>query len=125
MKTGKNPKGYLTRLQMYITIDLKGDNIMSNKLTHKKTEQICKEYKDFIDSPFSDGYTVAYLENKFKMSIEDMRKVYEENRPKSNKLSPEELLKQISSLIHSQSIMSNGKIINNITELLDDNGYTE
>lgn len=109
---------------MYNTIDLKGDNIMSNKLTHKKTEQICKEYKDFIDSPFSDGYTVVYLENKFKMSIEDMRKIYEENRPKS-KLSPEELLKQISSLIHSQSIMSNGKIINNITELLEDNGYTE
>ena len=54
-----------------------------------------------------------------------MRKVYEENRPKSNKLSSEELLKQISSLIHSQSIMSNGKIINNITELLKDNGYTE
>ena len=125
MKTGKNPKRYLTRLQMYITIDLKGDNIMSNKLTHKKTEQICKEYKDFIDSPFSDGYTVVYLENKFGMSIEDMRKVYEENRPKSNKLSPEELLKQISSLIHSQSIMSDGKIINNITELLEDNGYTE
>lgn len=98
---------------------------MRNKATHKKTEQICKEYKDFIDSPFSDGYTVAYLENKFKMSIEDMRKIYEENRPKSNKLSPEELLKQISSLIHSQSIMSDGKIINNITELLEDNGYTE
>ena len=125
MKTGKNPKRYLTRLRMYNTIDLKGDNIMSNKTTHKKTEQICKEYKDFIDSPFSDGYTVVYLENKFGMSIEDMRKVYEENRPKSNKLSPEELLKQISSLIHLQSIMSNGKIINNITELLDDNGYTE
>ena len=105
--------------------DNKGDNIMSNKATHKKTEQICKEYKDFIDSPFSDGYTVVYLENKFGMSIEDMRKIYEENRPKSNKLSPEELLKQISSLIHSQSIMSDGKIINNITELLDDNGYTE
>ena len=42
---------------------------MNNKLTRKKTEQICKKYKDYIDSPFSDGYTVVYLENKFGMSI--------------------------------------------------------
>ena len=89
------------------------------------TEQICSAYKDFIDSPYSDGYTVVYLESKFGMSIEDMEKIYKKNRTKSYNLTSEELLKKISSLVHTQSILSNGKIINDITELLEDNGYTE
>lgn len=38
MKTGKNPKRYLTRLQMYNTIDLKGDNIMKELLQQVENE---------------------------------------------------------------------------------------
>lgn len=89
-----------------------------------KIKKICEEYKDFIDDPFSDGYTAVYLENKYKMTIEDMRKIYEENRPKK-KLSPEELLKQISEIVHRQYIIADGKMLNDICELLEDNGYTE
>ena len=55
---------------------------MVRKFT-KKELQIIKAYKDYIDSPMSDGYTRVYLEGKFQMDIEEMEKLYEEHK-KSN-----------------------------------------
>ena len=52
---------------------------MTRKFT-KKELQIIKAYKDFIDSPMSDGYTRVYLEGKFNMTIEEMEKLYEEHK---------------------------------------------
>lgn len=58
---------------------------MTKELTEKEIKQIIKAYKDYIDSPMSDGYTRMYLENKFNMDIEEMEKLYEENKKESYK----------------------------------------
>lgn len=53
------------------------------KLT--KTQKIIQAYEDYIKSPFSDGYTRVYLENKFKMKIEKMREIYQEHQSNKRK----------------------------------------
>lgn len=96
---------------------------MKKVLNTKKIEQICKEYKSYINNPFADGYTVMYLEDKFKMTIEDMRNIYETNRVKNKKMTKDNLLKKISEIVDAQCPMNEGALLNEIKELLNDNGY--
>ena len=50
-----------------------------------KEELIIKAYRDYITSPYSDGYTRVYLEGKFKMSIDEMRNIYKAHLKKQRK----------------------------------------
>lgn len=96
---------------------------MTTKLTEKKIEQIVKEYQDYLDSPFSDGYTVVYLENKFKMDINEMQSIYNANRNK-NKLSDTDLLKKLGEVVgKNMAYLDQDKVIRQVRELLKDNGY--
>ena len=63
-------------------------------LKKSKLKKIVEEYHDYITSPFSDGYTRVYLEGKYNMTIDEMRKIYEQNRPKQA-LTDKELLKKL------------------------------
>lgn len=63
--------------QDYYTFSKLVDMTMTKKkVKPTKEELIIKAYRDYINSPYSDGYTRVYLEGKFKMSIDEMRNIY-------------------------------------------------
>ena len=98
---------------------------MSYKAVHKKQqiEQIIEDYHDYITSPFSDGYTSMYLENKYHMTREEMRKIYEQNRTKQA-LTDEELLKKLAKEVGEDSTcFDDTSIVVKVRNLLKDNGY--
>ena len=47
-----------------------------------KEETIVKAYIDYLDNPFADGYTIANMERKYDMSIEEMGKLYASRKVK-------------------------------------------
>lgn len=55
------------------------------KVKPTKEELIIKAYRDYITSPYSDGYTRVYLEGKFKMSIDEMKRIYKAHLKKQRK----------------------------------------
>ena len=96
---------------------------MTKALSEKKIEKIVKEYQDYLDSPFSDGYTVAYLQNKFGMSIKEMKEIYNAKRNK-NKLQDKDLLNKLGEIVgKSTAYLDQDKVIRQVRELLKDNGY--
>ena len=58
---------------------------LEKKAKPTKEELIIKAYRDYINSPYSDGYTRVYLEGKFKMSIDEMRNIYKAHLNKQRK----------------------------------------
>lgn len=58
---------------------------LEKKAKPTKEELIIKAYRDYITSPYSDGYTRVYLEGKFKMSIDEMRDIYKAHLKKQRK----------------------------------------
>lgn len=88
-----------------------------------KTEKIVKAYQDYLDNPFADVYTVCALEARFHMDIEEMAKIYNDNRNKTV-LTDKELLKEISKVIKTENgYLQYDTAIRKIRELLQDNGY--
>lgn len=84
---------------------------------------VVKAYQEYLDNPFADGYTVAYLESKYGMTIDEMRKQYELSRSK-NKLEDKDLLVQLGKIVgKSNAYLDNDSIIRKVRELLQDNGY--
>ena len=87
-----------------------------------KEETIVKAYIDYLDNPFADGYTVAAMERKYGMSIEEMKKLYAKHKAK--KMQPEELLKELGKIIgKGNAYLDNDSIIRKSRELLLDNGW--
>lgn len=92
-------------------------------LKKSKLKKIVEEYHDYITSPFSDGYTRVYLENKYDMTIEEMREIYERNRPKQA-LTDKELLKKLAKEVGEDSAyLDDTSIVVKVRNLLKDNGY--
>lgn len=92
-------------------------------LKKSKLKKIVEEYHDYIMSPFSDGYTRVYLENKYDMTIEEMREIYEQNRPKQA-LTDKELLKKLAKEVGEDSAyLDDTSIVVKVRNLLKDNGY--
>ena len=92
-------------------------------LKKSKLKKIVEEYHDYITSPFSDGYTRVYLENKYDMTIEEMRELYERNRPKQA-LTDKELLKKLAKEVGEDSAyLDDTAIVVKVRNLLKDNGY--
>lgn len=92
-------------------------------LKKSKIKQIIKDYHDYITSPFSDGYTSMYLESKYNMTMEEMRKVYEQNRPKKA-LTDKALLKKLAKEVGEDSAcFDDTSIVVKVRNLLKDNGY--
>lgn len=92
-------------------------------LKKSKLKKIVEEYHDYITSPFSDGYTRVYLENKYNMTIEEMREIYEQNRPKQA-LTDKELLKRLAKEVGEDSAyLDDTSIVVKVRNLLKDNGY--
>ena len=92
-------------------------------LKKSKIKQIVEDYHDYITSPFSDGYTSMYLENKYHMSMEEMREIYEQNRPKQA-LTDKELLKRLAKEVGEDSAyLDDTSIVVKVRNLLKDNGY--
>lgn len=58
---------------------------LEKKAKPTKEELIIKAYRDYITSPYSDGYTRVYLEGKFKMSIDEMKNIYKAHLNKQRK----------------------------------------
>lgn len=50
-------------------------------MMNNKIEEIVKAYRDYKSSPFSDEYTRVALENKYFLNIDEIKKIYEENKP--------------------------------------------
>lgn len=92
-------------------------------LKKSKLKKIVEDYHDYITSPFSDGYTRVYLENKYNMTIEEMREIYEQNRPKQA-LTDKELLKKLAKEVGEDSAyLDDTSIVVKVRNLLKDNGY--
>jgi len=92
-------------------------------LKKSKLKKIVEDYHDYITSPFSDGYTRVYLEGKYNMTIEEMRKIYEQNRPKQA-LTDKELLKKLAKEVGEDSAyLDDTAIVVKVRNLLKDNGY--
>ena len=92
-------------------------------LKKSKLKKIVEDYHDYITSPFSDGYTRVYLEGKYNMTIEEMRKIYEQNRPKQA-LTDKELLKKLAKEVGEDSAyLDDTSIVVKVRNLLKDNGY--
>ena len=92
-------------------------------LTPAQIKKVVKEYKSYIESPFSDGYTAVYLEGKFDMTIDEMAQIYEQYRPKKQK-NDKALLKDLAKIVGSESSMLDDTgIVVQVRELLKDNGY--
>jgi len=92
-------------------------------LKKSKLKKIVEDYHDYITSPFSDGYTRVYLEGKYNMTIEEMRELYEQNRPKQA-LTDKELLKKLAKEVGEDSAyLDDTAIVVKVRNLLKDNGY--
>lgn len=92
-------------------------------LKKSKLKKIVEDYHDYITSPFSDGYTRVYLEGKYNMTIDEMRKIYEQNRPKQA-LTDKELLKKLAKEVGEDSAyLDDTSIVVKVRNLLKDNGY--
>jgi len=92
-------------------------------LKKSKLKKIVEDYHDYITSPFSDGYTRVYLEGKYNMTIEEMREIYERNRPKQA-LTDKELLKKLAKEVGEDSAyLDDTAIVVKVRNLLKDNGY--
>lgn len=88
-----------------------------------KIEEIIKDYKDFLDNPYADGYTVKSLESKYGMSIEKIRDIYKTKRDKSI-MDDKTLLSNLGKIVgKGNSYLDNDSVIRQIRELLQDNGW--
>lgn len=70
-----------TVLEATISYDIqfKGVKGIRNK------DKIIKAYEEYIDSPFSDGYTTVALENKFSIPLGVMKELYEKHKQEQYK----------------------------------------
>lgn len=85
LKNIKTREIIVSHQDFYLFSKLVDKTKAEKKVKPTKEELIVKAYRDYINSPYSDGYTRVYLEGKFKMSIDEMRNIYKAHLNKQRK----------------------------------------